>query len=172
MRQLSLRQECVLGFGRWSVGLVFSFKFQALAWCSHSEVPRLTLPWILQNLSLLMFHFFQLSFFFLNQIDLLRSKMCLLIEPRNHESIQGSKQISTPINILTYKTLIITSKTLKNLLETITTCSYNHYNLYIYKRIASKTTLGLWKLKHRKEGICKLRTQSAHQDLIIFLSLL
>lgn len=77
-------------------------------------------------------------FFFLNQIDLLRSKMCLLIEPRNHESIQGSKQISTPINILTYKTLIITSKTLKNLLETITTCSYNHYNLYIYKRIATE----------------------------------
>lgn len=66
MRQLSLRQERVLGFGRWSVGLVdsvFSFKFQTPAQCSHSEVPSLTLLWILQNLSLLMFHFFQLSFF-------------------------------------------------------------------------------------------------------------
>lgn len=43
---------------------------------------------------------FFLAFVF-NRIDLLRSKIYLHIEPRHHKSIQGTKQISTPINVLT-----------------------------------------------------------------------
>lgn len=112
-----------------------TFKVQALTPYSSSEAIALLCKYCKTLCFSCLISF---RFLFFNRIDLLRSKIYLHIEPRNHESIQENKQVSTPINILTYKTLIVTSKTLKNLLETITTCSYNHYNLYTYKRIASK----------------------------------
>lgn len=132
--------SCVLSFAGWGMGVIALCVFSIFKLPTSSAfTQRPPKSHFFVNIAKpFASHVSFLSAFFFNQIDLLRSKICLLIEPRNYESIQGSKQISISIHILTYETLIITSKTLKNLLETITTCSYNHYNLYIYKRIASK----------------------------------